>query len=87
MKKFSVFSLDKNIVGAAFIAALRKLDPRAQIRNPVMFMVYVGAIMTSIPAFWQGSAASLSFKIQLVSWLWLTILFANFAGALAEGQT
>ncbi len=87
MNRFSVFSLNRKILGAALLQAVRKLDPRLQVRNPVMFMVYVGAIMTTLPPFWAGSNASTAFQIQLVAWLWFTILFANFAESLAEGQT
>lgn len=62
--------------------SLRKLDPRVQWKNPVMFTVYVGAILCSGLLF--GSANL--YEVQLVLWLWFTVLFANFAEALAESR-
>jgi K+-transporting ATPase ATPase B chain len=69
---------------------LRKLSPRVQLRNPVMFVVYVGSILTSI-LFLQalrgmGEAPPL-FILAISIWLWFTVLFANFAEALAEGRS
>ncbi|MBA4025844.1 MAG: K(+)-transporting ATPase subunit B [Gordonia sp.] len=62
--------------------ALRKLDPRDQARNPVMFVVYLGAIITTVLAVWQPSW----FSFAVVFWLWFTVLFANLAEAVAEGR-
>ncbi|HEY9311278.1 potassium-transporting ATPase subunit KdpB [Williamsia sp.] len=62
--------------------ALRKLNPRDQARNPVMFVVYLGAIITTVLAFWQPSW----FSFAVVFWLWFTVLFANLAEAVAEGR-
>ncbi|PXW28803.1 UNVERIFIED_CONTAM: K+-transporting ATPase ATPase B chain [Williamsia faeni] len=62
--------------------ALRKLTPRDQARNPVMFVVYLGAIITSVLALWQPSW----FSFAVVFWLWFTVLFANLAEAVAEGR-
>jgi K+-transporting ATPase ATPase B chain len=78
------------LVRSALAGSLRKLDPRAQWRNPVMFVVYVGAILTSM--LWiqsldgQGDAPS-GFILGVSAWLWITVLFANFAEALAEGRS
>jgi K+-transporting ATPase ATPase B chain len=62
--------------------ALRKLNPRDQVRNPVMFVVYVGAIATTVLAAWQPSW----FAVGVVFWLWFTVLFAGLAEAVAEGR-
>lgn len=65
--------------------AFRKLDPRQQIRNPVMFVVYLGAIVTTILCFYQ-TGVPLWFSLSVTVFLWLTLLFANFAEAVAEGR-
>ncbi|HMN44932.1 MAG TPA: potassium-transporting ATPase subunit KdpB [Povalibacter sp.] len=81
---------DRQLVGPALFDSLRKLDPRAQGRNPVMFVVYVGAILTTL--LWiqsldgSGDAPS-GFILGVSVWLWITVLFANFAEALAEGRS
>ena len=62
--------------------ALRKLNPRDQARNPVMFVVYIGAIVTTVLTVWQPSW----FSFAVVFWLWFTVLFANLAEAVAEGR-
>ncbi|MEI7769446.1 MAG: potassium-transporting ATPase subunit KdpB [Chloroflexales bacterium] len=80
---------DGPIVRQAIIAAFAKLDPRVQLRNPVMFVVLVGAALTT--ALWvqallgQGEAPA-SFIFSISMWLWFTVLFANFAEAMAEGR-
>lgn len=78
----------RGIVLQAAKDALRKLDPRIVARNPVMFVVYLGSILTTyllIQGIIQGSPNSL-FVGQTALWLWFTVLFANFAEALAEGR-
>ncbi|WP_164095837.1 potassium-transporting ATPase subunit KdpB [Serratia marcescens] len=78
------------LVRTALIDALKKLDPRVQWRNPVMFVVYIGSLLTT--AIWlailtgqtDGAAA---FTGSVALWLWFTVLFANFAEALAEGRS
>jgi K+-transporting ATPase ATPase B chain len=80
---------DQAIVRRASIDSLLKLDPRRQIRNPVMFTVYVGAIVTTglgIEALAVPSAESPLFILAISAWLWFTVLFANFAEAMAEGR-
>ena len=62
--------------------ALRKLDPRGQARNPVMLVVYLGAIITTVLAVREPSW----FSFAVVFWLWFTVLFANLAEAVAEGR-
>jgi len=81
---------DRALVGPALIDSVRKLDPRVQWRNPVMFVVYIGSSVTTI--LWiqalmgQGEAPSW-FILNVAIWLWFTVLFANFAEALAEGRS
>jgi K+-transporting ATPase ATPase B chain len=70
---------------AALLDALRKLDPRAMVRNPVMFVVWVGAAVTTIAAV-AGSADPRWFTATVAIWLWLTAYFGNLAEALAEGR-
>jgi K+-transporting ATPase ATPase B chain len=64
----------------AITDSFRKLDPRAEMRNPVMFLTYVGAIVTTCYSF------NSPFNLVISVWLWFTVLFANFAEALAEGR-
>ena len=76
------------LVGPAFLGAAAKLDPRVMVRNPVMFVVEVVAILTTI-LFVRDlvtGGADLFFSGQIILWLWFTLLFANFAEALAEGR-
>jgi potassium-transporting ATPase ATP-binding subunit len=75
---------------AALVESLRKLHPRAQVRNPVMFVVFVGSIATTILAVLastgQVAQGSPGFVWAIAAWLWFTIIFANLAEALAEGR-
>src|SRR5437868_13279734 len=83
--------LNGQIVRGALIESFRNLDPRVQVRNPVMFVVFVGSIFTSVIGMGalfgelrnEGSPA---FILSVAVWLWLTVLFANFAEAVAEGR-
>jgi potassium-transporting ATPase ATP-binding subunit len=80
---------DKKIFQAAIRDAFLKLAPRHQIRNPVMFTVYIGSIFTSCLFFHALSGdgdAPASFILWISLWLWFTLLFANFAEAMAEGR-
>src|SRR3984885_5137920 len=74
--------LDREILAHAILDALRKFNPRAQVRNPVMFVVLIGTIVTLIEAITHPSIFTWSVTI----WLALTVAFANFAEALAEGR-
>lgn len=74
--------LDPALLKGAILPSLQKLDPRLQWKNPVMFTVYVGAIVCSFLLIQSPGL----FEIQLVAWLWFTVLFANFAEALAESR-
>ncbi len=91
-KKLAMF--DPALVKPAIVDSFRKLNPAVQWRNPVMFVVYVGSILTTM--LWgqalsgQGEARlaeSSGFILAVALWLWFTVLFANFAEALAEGRS
>ncbi len=90
VRKMTLF--DSSLMGPAVADSFRKLSPAVQLRNPVMFVVYVGAILTSV-LFLQGltgragGAETNSFVLAIAAWLWFTVLFANFAEALAEGRS
>src|SRR5262249_37635341 len=79
---------DAAILSRAIADSFRKLDPRIMIKNPVMFVVEVGAVVTTIQLVWNASRHSghFGFGLQITLWLWFTVLFANFAEAMAEGR-
>ena len=80
---------DPSIVRRAILDSFRKLDPRRQVRNPVMFTVYVGSMLTTGLALHDmvvPGTEPLWFIITISAWLWFTVLFANFAEAMAEGR-
>jgi len=83
-KQLSIFSWE--LIGPAIIDAFRKLDPRVLVKNPVMFTTGVVALLLTVLMVAGAWAAPLGFQLQLVFWLWLTVLFGNFAEALAEGR-
>ena len=68
--------------------SLRKLHPRTMAKNPVMFVVEVGSVLTTVRLVLDALAGrpGLGFEFQITFWLWLTVLFANFAEAMAEGR-
>ncbi len=76
------------IIGQALVDSFRKLDPRWMVKNPVMFVVEVGSVLTS--ALLVDNAihhrVAFGFNLQITLWLWFTVLFANFAEAMAEGR-
>ncbi|MBU9479427.1 potassium-transporting ATPase subunit KdpB [Burkholderia multivorans] len=81
---------DPALVRPAIVASFKKLTPRTQFRNPVMFCVYVGSILTTvlwIAALTGQADAPAGFILAIALWLWFTVLFANFAEALAEGRS
>jgi K+-transporting ATPase ATPase B chain len=81
---------DRKLIGPALFHALSKLDPRTQWRNPVMFVVYIGMIVTAIlyvQALAGHGEAPAGFILAITVWLLFTVLFANFAEALAEGRS
>ncbi|MFO1486896.1 MAG: potassium-transporting ATPase subunit KdpB [Verrucomicrobiota bacterium] len=75
---------DWNIVGPAVGESFKKLDPRLMVKNPVMFVTMIGAALTTVAVI--TSPTDRSFIAQLAVWLWFTVLFANFAEAVAEGR-
>ncbi|HUL61275.1 MAG TPA: potassium-transporting ATPase subunit KdpB [Anaeromyxobacteraceae bacterium] len=80
---------DPHIVRHAVIDSFRKLDPRLQVKNPVMFVVLVGSVLTSglwVQAVLGRGEAPAGYILAVSLWLWFTILFANFAEAVAEGR-
>lgn len=80
---------DAPLVRRAIGDSFTKLDPRHQVKNPVMFVVEVGSLLTTVLAiqalFGQGEAPA-GFIIAISLWLWFTVIFANFAEAMAEGR-
>ena len=85
--------LDPALLKPSLVQAFAKLDPRVQWRNPVMLVVYAGSLLTSLlwvmslgdPA--VAGAEGSGFILAIALWLWFTVLFANFAEALAEGRS
>src|SRR5208337_4089239 len=75
---------DLKIVRRAILDSFVKLDPRHMVGNPVMFVVEVGSVITTVLLFRGGTA--FGFNLQITLWLWFTVLFANFAEAMAEGR-
>jgi K+-transporting ATPase ATPase B chain len=81
---------DRKLLGPALLESVKKLDPRVQWRNPVMFVVYIGTIVTAIlygQALTGHGEAPAGFILAVTVWLLFTVLFANFAEALAEGRS
>src|SRR3982074_1753091 len=81
---------DRKLLGPALLETFKKLDPRTQLRNPVMFVVYVGTIATALllaQSLAGHGEAPPSFIFAITLWLAFTVLFANFAEALAEGRS
>jgi len=77
------------LIRQAAAASIRKLDPRIEAHNPVMFTVFVGSILTTglfVQALFGRGEASAWFILAISVWLWFTVLFANFAEAIAEGR-
>jgi K+-transporting ATPase ATPase B chain len=81
-KSASIF--DANIILPALGDTFRKLDPRLMVKNPVMFVTLVGAAISTVEIF--RSPGQTGFVLQIAIWLWFTVLFANFAEAVAEGR-
>ncbi|HEY0379938.1 MAG TPA: potassium-transporting ATPase subunit KdpB [Pyrinomonadaceae bacterium] len=88
-KKISIW--DAKIIRRALLDSFRKLNPRVMMKNPVMFVVEVGSLLTTIQLV-RGLVAPVPsvtdtlFELQITLWLWFTVLFANFAEAMAEGR-
>src|SRR2546428_2178851 len=79
---------DSAILSRAIIDSFRKLNPRTIVKNPVMFVVEVSAVLTTIQLAWNALhyAGQFAFGLQVTLWLWFTVLFANFAESMAEGR-
>ncbi|CCK01644.1 Potassium-transporting ATPase B chain (TC 3.A.3.7.1) [Cronobacter sakazakii 701] len=87
-KQLALF--ESSLVRQALFDALKKLSPRAQWRNPVMFIVWVGSLLTTLIALAIAAGklpGEALFTAAISLWLWFTVLFANFAEALAEGRS
>ncbi|HEY4332414.1 MAG TPA: potassium-transporting ATPase subunit KdpB, partial [Ilumatobacteraceae bacterium] len=88
-KKAASSIFDPAIIKSASLDAVRKLNPRAMVRNPVMFIVEVGSVLTTLLFFRDYATSSgqqNAFAGLVAAWLWFTVLFANFAEAMAEGR-
>ena len=83
MSRKTMTLFDPALVRPALLEAFKKLDPRVQWRNPVMFVVYVGSAFTTALA----ASKPEGFTAAVALWLWFTVLFANFAEAMAEGRS
>lgn len=83
-KKHSL--VDGVIIARAAVESLKKLDPRSLMKNPVMCVTEVGAAITTCFIFSGTQDEPLGFTLQIALWLWFTVLFANFAEAMAEGR-
>ena len=85
-KQISIWNAQ--IVTRALIDSVKKLNPLTMMKNPVMFVVEIGSVLTTILLIRDiaTSAPGLGFALQITLWLWFTVLFANFAEAMAEGR-
>jgi len=89
LKKESKGLFDPDILKVAVVDSFKKLDPRLMAKNPVMFVVEVGSVLTTlifIRDFGKSSASENWFAGLVAAWLWFTVLFANLAEAMAEGR-
>jgi hypothetical protein len=90
MSRKTLTLFDPTLVKPAIVDSFKKLDPRLQWRNPVMFVVYVGSLLTTVlwlHALTDQGETTPGFILAITLWLWFTVLFANFAEALAEGRS
>ena len=86
-KQKAISIWDPKIIRRALIDSFRKLNPIAMMENPVMFVVEVGSVLTTILLIRNiAQGAPIGFELQITLWLWFTVLFANFAEAMAEGR-
>ncbi len=89
-KSVSMSLFDRQILGVALVDSFRKLTPQQQWKNPVMFVVYIGSMLTTllwVQALGGGGKDPANFILAITLWLWGTVLFANFAEAVAEGRS
>ncbi|HEY2780356.1 MAG TPA: potassium-transporting ATPase subunit KdpB [Steroidobacteraceae bacterium] len=90
MSRQQLSLLDRKLLGPALLESVKKLDPRIQWRNPVMFVVYLGTLVTAVlygQALAGHGEASAEFILAITVWLLFTVIFSNFAEALAEGRS
>src|SRR5215471_7182334 len=86
-KQKAISIWDPKIIRRALVDAIRKLNPVRMMGNPVMFVVEVGSVLTTILLIRNiAKGAPVGFELQITLWLWFTVLFANFAEAMAEGR-
>jgi K+-transporting ATPase ATPase B chain len=83
-KQHSIF--DPSIIMPAIVESFKKLNPLHMVKNPVMFVTEAGAAITTVLVFTGTEGAPVSFLVQITLWLWFTVVFANFAEAMAEGR-
>ncbi|MBK6911000.1 MAG: potassium-transporting ATPase subunit KdpB [bacterium] len=87
MSTKAISILDRSVLGPAFVSSLRKLNPKEQLRNPVMFVTLIGAFVTTLaPVIGWTHDEPFSFTLQIAAWLWITVIFANLAESLAESR-
>jgi K+-transporting ATPase ATPase B chain len=86
MKTASTSMFRKEFLKQALVDSLKKLDPRVMVKNPVMFVTECCAVLTTLVLLQKKSSEPRGFTIQISLWLWFTLLFANFAEAVAEGR-
>jgi potassium-transporting ATPase ATP-binding subunit len=79
-------TFEPEILGQAVVESFKKLNPAVMVKNPVMFVTEVGALVTTLSLFFGSETESFGFVLQIAIWLWFTVLFANFAEAVAEGR-
>lgn len=79
-------TFEKEILGQAVVESFKKLNPRVMLKNPVMFVTEVGAAITTAGLIFRPEGETFGFALQIAVWLWFTVLFANFAEAVAEGR-
>jgi len=77
---------DRRIIGPAIVDSFKKLNPLSLLKNPVIFVTEVGAAVTTLGLFLRSEKEPSGFVLQITLWLWFTVLFANFAEAMAEGR-
>src|SRR5271156_2422035 len=83
-KQHSIF--DPAIILPSIVESFKKLNPLHMVKNPVMFVTEVGAAITTVLIFTGTEGESIKFLVQITLWLWFTVVFANFAEAMAEGR-
>jgi K+-transporting ATPase ATPase B chain len=84
LRTHSIF--DRQIIAQAVFDSFKKLNPLSLLKNPVIFVTEVGAVLTTIGLFFRSGDDPSGFVLQVTLWLWFTVLFANFAEAMAEGR-